>query len=84
MLNSYYTENKVLQEEPIDIYISSSWLDNGHWMWKIVDQAFNGMNKRDGSIFLAFDESITLKHNLKNHEVHDKRKEKTRSYDMEN
>ena len=65
MLNSYYTENKVLQEEPIDIYISSSWLDNGHWMWKIVDQAFNGMIKRDGSIFLAFDESITLKHNLK-------------------
>lgn len=65
MLNSYYGENKVLQETPVDIYISSSWVDNGHWMWGVVDQAFSGMLKNDGSILLAFDESITLKHHLK-------------------
>lgn len=65
MLNPYYGENKVLQENPVDIYISSSWIDDGNWMWDIVDQAFAGMIKSDGSILLAFDESITLKHHLK-------------------
>jgi hypothetical protein len=65
MLNDFYGENKILQEDPVDIYISSSWIDDGNWMWKIVDQAFNGMLKNDGSILLTFDESITLKHDLK-------------------
>lgn len=65
MLNPYYGENKALQEDPIDIYISSSWVDDGHWMWGIVDQAFDGMLKHNGSVLLTFDESITLKHHLK-------------------
>lgn len=65
MLNPFYGENKVLQEDPVDIYISSSWVDDGHWMWGIVDQAFDGMLKHNGSILLTFDESITLKHHLK-------------------
>lgn len=65
MLNPFYGENKVLQEDPVDIYISSSWIDDGHWMWDIVDQAYEGMQKHNGAIFLAFDESITLKHHLK-------------------
>lgn len=65
MLIPFYGENKVLQEEPVDIYISSSWLDNGHWMWGIVDQAYKGMLKYNGSILLTFDESITLLHHLK-------------------
>lgn len=65
MLNPLYGENKVLQEDPVDIYISSSWVDDGHWMWGIVDQAFEGMLKYNGSILLTFDESITLKHHLK-------------------
>lgn len=65
MLNPYYGENKVLQEDPIDIYISSSWVDDGHWMWDIVDQAYEGMQKHNGAILLTFDESITLKHHLK-------------------
>lgn len=65
MLNLYYGENPVLQEDPIDVYISSSWIDDGHWMWDIVDQAYEGMQKHDGSVFLTFDESITLKHHLK-------------------
>lgn len=65
MLNPFYGENIVLQEDPVDIYISSSWLDNGHWMWGIVDQAYEGMLKYNGSILLTFDESITLLHHLK-------------------
>ena len=65
MLNDFYGENKVLQEDPVDIYISSSWIDDGNWMWEIVDQAFRGMLKNDGAILLTFDESITLKHHLK-------------------
>lgn len=77
MLNPYYGENKVLQENPVDIYISSSWIDDGHWMWSIVDQAFNGMLKNDGSILLTYDESITLKHHLKTMKqmINEKRKQ---------
>lgn len=60
-----YGDIPILQENPVDIYISSSWIDDGNWMWGIVDQAFNGMLKNDGSVLLTFDESITLKHHLK-------------------
>ena len=52
-------------DESVDIYISSSWLDNGHWMWNIVDQAYKESFVSDNSILLAFDESIVLKHNIK-------------------
>lgn len=65
MLLEPYSSMKELQEEPVDIYISSSWLDNGHWMWGIVDQAFEGMLDGESSCLLAFDESITLKHNIR-------------------
>ena len=65
MKNPYYSENKELQEETIDIYISSSWLDNGHWMWDIVDQTYENMLKGKASCLLAFDESIAIKHNIK-------------------
>lgn len=63
--NKLYGDIPIIQENPVDIYISSSWIDDGNWMWGIVDQAFNGMLKNDGSILLTFDESITLKHHLK-------------------
>lgn len=65
MLIEPYSSNKELQEEPVDIYISSSWIDNGHWMWGIVDQAYKDMLNDENSCLLAFDESITLKHNIK-------------------
>lgn len=54
-----------LQEEPIDIYISSSWLDSGHWMWDIVDLASKEMLTKDNVFLLSFDESIPLKYNIK-------------------
>jgi hypothetical protein len=64
-MDVFYGANKELQEESVDVYISSSWLDNGHWMWKIVDQAYNGMINGEDLCLLAFDESITLKHHIK-------------------
>lgn len=60
-----YKDMKEVQDEPVDIYISSSWFDNGHWMWGITDNALDGMLKEKGGCFFAFDESITLKHNIK-------------------
>ena len=60
-----YTNVEGALDEAVDIYISSSWLDNGHWMWNIVDQAYKESYTSDNSILLAFDESIVLKHNIK-------------------
>ena len=36
---------KILQEDPVDIYISSSWQDPTHWMWTIVDMNYELMLK---------------------------------------
>lgn len=65
MTDDFYKNVPELQEEAVDIYISSSWLDDGHWMWGIVQQAFDGMIKDKPLCLLAFDESIVLKHNIK-------------------
>lgn len=65
MIDTYYSSIEDLKEDPIDIYISSSWFDDGHWMWDIADQAFLGMLNDETSVMLAFDESITLKHNIR-------------------
>lgn len=60
-----YDKNPELKEEPEDIYITSSWLDDGHWMWDIADTAFKDMLNRGCSHLLAFDESVVLKHGIK-------------------
>ena len=65
MIDPYYSSIEDLKEDPIDIYISSSWFDDGHWMWDIVDQAYKDMLDDGRSAMLAFDESITLKHNIR-------------------
>lgn len=65
MKDDYYANIPELEEETVDIYISSSWLDNGHWMWDIVDQAYDEMLKGQASCLLAFDESIAIKHKIK-------------------
>ena len=65
MLKEPYASMRELQEDPCDVYISSSWLANGHWMWNIVDQAYKEMLNDKDSCLLAFDESITLKHNIR-------------------
>lgn len=77
MNNPYYAKMPELKEEPVDVYISSSWFDNGHWMWKIVDNANEQMMQGKPSCFLAFDESVVLRHNIKsmNQLVSEKRKQ---------
>lgn len=66
MTNSAYANIMDLQEEPVDIYISSSWYDDGkNWMWKIVDQTYADMLNGKQSCLLAFDESIALRHKIK-------------------
>ena len=64
----YYSNIKTLQEESIDIYISSSWFDNNSedsWMWDIVDEQYKDMLNGKPACVLAFDESIALKHNIR-------------------
>lgn len=68
MKDSYYSEISELREEAIDVYISSSWFDNGSddtWMWKVVDNACNSMLNDKPFMLLGFDESVALCHNLK-------------------
>lgn len=65
MLEACYSSIEDLKEDPCDVYISSSWFD-GHWVWeKIVDPCFEKMLKGKNSCVLAFDESVTLKHNIR-------------------
>lgn len=68
LFKSEYAKNKDLKEQPVDIYISSSWYDDGNWMWDIAKQALTEMKKHNGGLMLAFDESIALKHELKTKE----------------
>ena len=63
--DDYYSNIPDLQEENVDIYISSSWYDNGNWMWDIVDQAFDDMLNDKPACLLAFDESVAIKHKIK-------------------
>lgn len=76
MLIEFYSSMKELQEEPVDIYISSSWVDNGHWMWDIVDQSCKDMLNGEHSCLFAFDESITLRHNIRTMRQMQKEKKK--------
>lgn len=77
LLKSPYKDMKELKEQPIDIYISSSWFDNNDvWMWDIADQAMDAMIKHKGGLMLAFDESVALKHELKTKEQLIKEKKK--------
>lgn len=76
MFKPEYKNNKLLKEQPVDIYISSSWYDDGNWMWGIASQALDEMKKHNGGLMLAFDESIAIKHELKTIEQLIKEKKK--------
>lgn len=67
MLKEPYCNMPELKEEPVDVYITSSWFD-GHWMWQIVDTYYDEMKAGKPSCVLAFDESVILKHNIKSQE----------------
>lgn len=67
----FYSGIKELQEDATDIYISSSYFDNGSedtWMWQIVDQAFKDMLNDKPSCLLAFDETVALYFGIKKRE----------------
>ena len=85
MLQAPYKDMPELKEEPVDIYISSSWYDNGHWMWSIVDNAYNSMLEGKPSCLLAFDESVVLKHNIKSMKqlIAEKRKQDPITWQLE-
>ena len=66
MKDEFYANVPELQEEPMDIYISSSWIDNGtSWLWKTADQACDEMLKGKDSCLLAFDEAVSIRHRIK-------------------
>ena len=66
MKDEFYAHIPELQEEPMDIYISSSWIDNGSsWLWSMVDQACDEMLKGKDSCLLAFDEAVSIRHRIK-------------------
>lgn len=85
MFKPEYKNNKDLTEQPVDIYISSSWYDDGNWMWDISSQALNEMKKHNGGLMLAFDESIAIKHELKTIEqlVKEKKKQDPATWKIE-
>lgn len=67
----FYSKISILQEDATDIYISSSYFDNGGedtWMWQIVDQAFKDMLNDKPSCLLAFDETVALYFGIKKRE----------------
>ena len=75
--DSYYENVKEVIEENVDIYISSSWYDDGSsWMWQIVDQTYADMLNDKDSCLLAFDESIPLKHKIKSQKYFQTEKKK--------
>lgn len=59
-----YEGDKQFQEEPTEIFISSS-MEESHWLYKTACEARDGMLKNNGSFFVAFDYSITLKHGIR-------------------
>ena len=85
MFKPEYSDNKALKEQPVDIYISSSWYDDGNWMWGVSNQALTEMKKHNGGLMLAFDESIALKHELKTMEqlVKEKKKQDPATWKIE-
>lgn len=60
-----YAEIKELKEETIDIYISSSWFDNGSWLWEIFDHGLDEMIHDKPSFVYCVDEAVALKHGLR-------------------
>lgn len=58
---------ELIEEQPRDIYISSSWIDtnNDEFIWHIVDDCLKQYSNGESARLLAFDESVTLRHGLK-------------------
>lgn len=68
-------EYEHLKEEPVEIYISSSWFKQ-HWMWSLMRLALNQMYNSKDAILIGFDFAITLKHNIRTKKQLQKEKKK--------
>jgi hypothetical protein len=77
-------EYEHLKEEPTEIYISSAYFAQ-HWMSKMIKLSVTDMYKKSEALFLAFDYSITLKHNIRTRKqlIKEKKKLGTVAYAME-
>lgn len=64
MLLPDYAGDEQFQENPCEIFISSS-IEESHWLYGLAKKAMTGMLKDDGQFFIAFDYSITLKHGIR-------------------
>ncbi len=84
IVDPYYSKMEELQEMPVDVYISSSWVEP-HWMWDIVDRQYENMLNGKNGCLLAFDESVILKHNFKKQEQlqEEKRKQDPITWQLE-
>lgn len=73
-----------LAEEPMEIYISSSYYAS-HWMSKMIHLAVTEMYNKSEALFIAFDYSITLKHKIRTFKQLRKEKKKmgTTAFAME-
>ena len=64
MLLPDYAGDEQFQENPCEIFISSS-IEESHWLYGLAKKAMTGTLKDDGQFFMAFDYSITLKHGIR-------------------
>ena len=64
MMLEDYKDDPQFREEPTEIFISSS-MEESHWLYKTARDARDGMFRDNGSFFVAFDYSITLKHGIR-------------------
>ena len=73
-----------LQEEPQEIYISSSWFKS-HWMWNFMKVVVKDMFTTKESLLIGFDYAITLKHNIRTKKqlIKEKKKMDSLTFDME-
>ena len=73
-----------LKEEPTEIYISSAYFAQ-HWMSKMIKLAVTDMYKKSEALFIGFDYSITLKHNIRTKKqlIKEKKKLGTVAFAME-
>lgn len=69
-----------LLEEPQELYISSAWFKNGHYMWQTIqdhaNEMFNYFDEKNMGI-LAFDYLLSIYHGLKTKKQIDKERRKT-------
>lgn len=76
MLLSEYDGDSRLQEEPCEIFISSS-IDDTHWLYQRGKSTLEHMLEDDAYFFIALDYAVTLKHGIRTRQQLIEQKRKT-------